>query len=75
MLISSAIVFLVIMITKPDGTALGYCLFFPKIHVFCLLWIVNARLDLAKAAGGSSAYVCLDLDCACCELERSFVRS
>jgi hypothetical protein len=45
------------MITKPDGTALGYCLFFPKVHVICLMYIVNARLGLTGKVHGSSAYV------------------
>ena len=46
------------MITKPDGTALGYCLFFPKVHVICLMLTVNARSGLeAPKSVVSSAYV------------------
>ena len=58
-LTSSAILFLVIMVTKPDGTALGYCLFFPKVHVVCLMIIVNARLGLRQGSttNGSGAFV------------------
>ena len=40
-----------------DGTILGYFIFYTKIHVLCLLAVVNARTSLAESAGGASTYV------------------
>ena len=46
-----------ITITKPEGSALGYCVCYPKVHVMCLLLVVNSRVDLKKDIVSSSNVV------------------
>ena len=53
----SALVFLTISVTKGDGTALGYFVFYTKIHVLCLMAVVSSRIQLSNTAGGARTFV------------------
>ena len=46
--------FLIISLTKGDGTALGYFIFYTKIHVLCLMAVVTARVELSQQGRGGT---------------------
>jgi hypothetical protein len=49
-----AITFLIVSIYKGDGTALGYFVFMPKVHVLCMMLGVNSRVSIAKELHSSA---------------------
>jgi hypothetical protein len=53
----SALVFLTMSLVVGDGTLLGYFIFYGKVHVLCLLYVVNSRIGLSEGAGGATTYV------------------
>ena len=40
---------MLVSIVKGDGTALGYFVFIPKVHVLCVMININSRVKLAAA--------------------------
>ena len=68
---SSTICYMITAIVKPDGTALGYFVFVPKVHMLNVMINVNARIGIAHDLSQPSAghYVChsaLALACPVC---------
>lgn len=53
----SALTFLTMSLVVGDGTLLGYFIFYGKIHVLCLLAVVNSRIGLSETAGVASTFV------------------
>ena len=52
-----ALLFLTMSVIVGDGTILGYFIFYTKIHVLCLMAVVNSRIQLSNTAGGARTFV------------------
>ena len=61
-LMPRALLFLTMSVIVGDGTILGYFIFYTKIHVLCLLAVVNSRIGLSESAGGASMFVSVVFD-------------
>lgn len=60
------ICYLIISLVKPDGTALGYFVFVPKVHILNVMININSRVgiarDLAVASSHSVSHIFCSLD-------------